>query len=163
MTAPDSCPMARSGKAAQASGFPPMASFIGATGATIGPTLPAPALAKVAIRFGPADCPALDFRAFATVGGASPGAFIRRAVDRQVPNRTGTFGRCDPRGIAVPEASPNAAGGGALPPMPPPRGSGARHTGGRAGQERPSPSACREARSRRMPPTDRSARCLHRC
>ncbi|MFA7415898.1 MAG: tripartite tricarboxylate transporter permease [Rhizobium sp.] len=69
MTTLDGYPMARSGKAAQALGISAMASFVGATLATVGLTLFAPALARVAIHFGPADYFSLYVMAFATVGG----------------------------------------------------------------------------------------------
>ncbi|KEO52606.1 tripartite tricarboxylate transporter permease [Thioclava pacifica] len=69
MTTLDGYPMARAGKAAQALGISAMASFIGATLATVGLTLFAPLLAKAAIHFGPSDYFALYVMAFATVGG----------------------------------------------------------------------------------------------
>jgi putative tricarboxylic transport membrane protein len=49
--------------------------------------------------------------------GASLGSFIAYAVEKKVSNKNDTFGRGDPRGVAVPEAGNNAAAGGALVPM----------------------------------------------
>lgn len=69
MTTLDGYPMARAGKAAEALGISAVASFIGATAATIGLTLFAPLLAQAAIHFGPSDYFALYVMAFATIGG----------------------------------------------------------------------------------------------
>lgn len=69
MTTLDGYPMARKGQAADALAISGVASFIGATFATIGLTLFAPLLAKAAIYFGPADYFALYVMAFATIGG----------------------------------------------------------------------------------------------
>ncbi|AUH32333.1 tripartite tricarboxylate transporter permease [Paracoccus tegillarcae] len=69
MTTLDGYPMARKGQAADALAISGVASFIGATFATIGLTLFAPMLAKAAIYFGPADYFALYVMAFATIGG----------------------------------------------------------------------------------------------
>lgn len=69
MTTLDGYPMARKGHAADALAISGVASFIGATLATIGLTLFAPLLAKAAIYFGPADYFALYVMAFATIGG----------------------------------------------------------------------------------------------
>lgn len=69
MTTLDGYPMARQGKAAKALGISAVASFVGATFATIGLTFFAPILAKAAIHFGPADYLALYVMAFATIGG----------------------------------------------------------------------------------------------
>lgn len=69
MTTLDGYPMARAGKAPEALAISGVASFIGATLATIGLTLFAPLLAKAAIYFGPADYFALYIMAFATIGG----------------------------------------------------------------------------------------------
>ncbi|MAN57592.1 MAG: tripartite tricarboxylate transporter permease [Paracoccus sp. (in: a-proteobacteria)] len=69
MTTLDGFPMARKGQAADALAISGVASFIGATLATIGLTLFAPLLAKAAIYFGPADYFALYVMAFATIGG----------------------------------------------------------------------------------------------
>lgn len=69
MTTLDGFPMARKGQAADALAISGVASFIGATLATIGLTLFAPLLAKAAIYFGPSDYFALYVMAFATIGG----------------------------------------------------------------------------------------------
>jgi len=69
MTCLDGYPMARKGKAANALAIAAVASFIGGTLATIGLTLFAPLLAKVAIYFGPAEYFALYVLAMATIGG----------------------------------------------------------------------------------------------
>ncbi|MGB8621939.1 MAG: tripartite tricarboxylate transporter permease, partial [Paracoccaceae bacterium] len=69
MTTLDGYPMAKAGKAAEALAISAVASFIGATVATIGLTLFAPLLAQAAIHFGPSDYFALYVMAFATIGG----------------------------------------------------------------------------------------------
>ena len=69
MTTLDGYPMAQKGQAADALAISGVASFVGATLATIGLTLFAPILAKAAIYFGPADYFALYVMAFATIGG----------------------------------------------------------------------------------------------
>lgn len=69
MTTLDGYPMACKGQAADALAISGVASFIGATLATIGLTLFAPMLAKAAIYFGPADYFALYVMAFTTIGG----------------------------------------------------------------------------------------------
>ena len=69
MTTLDGFPMAKKGQAADALAISGVASFIGATLATIGLTLFAPMLAKAAIYFGPSDYFALYVMAFATIGG----------------------------------------------------------------------------------------------
>ncbi|MGR3197193.1 MAG: tripartite tricarboxylate transporter permease [Paracoccus sp. (in: a-proteobacteria)] len=71
MTTLDGYPMARKGQASDALAISGVASFIGATLATLGLTLFAPLLAKAAIYFGPADYFALYVMAFATIGGIS--------------------------------------------------------------------------------------------
>lgn len=71
MTTLDGYPMAKNGQAADALAISGVASFIGATLATIGLTLFAPLLANAAIYFGPADYFALYVMAFATIGGIS--------------------------------------------------------------------------------------------
>jgi putative tricarboxylic transport membrane protein len=71
MTTLDGYPMAKKGKAAQALGISAVASFVGATVATLGLTFFAPYLAKAAIYFGPADYFALYVMAFATIGGVA--------------------------------------------------------------------------------------------
>jgi putative tricarboxylic transport membrane protein len=68
MTTLDGYPMAVAGKASEALAISAVASFIGATVATIGLTLFAPLLAQAAIYFGPADYFALYIMAFATIG-----------------------------------------------------------------------------------------------
>ena len=79
MTTLDGYPMARQGQAADALAISGVASFIGATLATIGLTLFAPMLAKAAIYFGPADYFALYVMAFATIGGIT-GADPRKTL-----------------------------------------------------------------------------------
>lgn len=69
MTTLDGYPMAKAGKAAEALAISALASFVGATFATVGLTLFAPLLAKAAIYFGPSDYFALYVMAFATIGG----------------------------------------------------------------------------------------------
>jgi putative tricarboxylic transport membrane protein len=49
--------------------------------------------------------------------GASLGSFISYTVEKRISDKTGTFGKGDPRGVAAPEAGNNAAAGGALIPM----------------------------------------------
>lgn len=71
MTCLDGHPMARKGKAAEALAISAIASFVGATLSTIGLTLFAPMLVKVAIHFGPAEYFALYVLAFATIGGVT--------------------------------------------------------------------------------------------
>ena len=71
MTCLDGYPMARKGRAAEALALSAVASFVGATLATIGLTLFAPLLVKVAIHFGPAEYFALYVLAFATIGGVT--------------------------------------------------------------------------------------------
>jgi putative tricarboxylic transport membrane protein len=69
MTTLDGYPMAKAGKAPEALAISAVASFVGATLATIGLTLFAPILAGLAINFGPAEYVALFVMAFATIGG----------------------------------------------------------------------------------------------
>lgn len=71
MTTLDGYQMAQKGQAKDALAVSAVASFTGATLATIGLTLFAPLLAKAAIYFGPADYFALYVMAFATIGGIS--------------------------------------------------------------------------------------------
>ena len=71
MTCLDGHPMARKGKASEALAISAIASFVGATLATIGLTLFAPLLVKIAIHFGPAEYFALYILAFATIGGVT--------------------------------------------------------------------------------------------
>lgn len=49
--------------------------------------------------------------------GASLGSFIAYSMEKRVSDKTGTFGKGDPRGVAAPEAGNNAAAGGAMVPM----------------------------------------------
>jgi len=49
--------------------------------------------------------------------GASLGAFLSYSLEKKLVDRTGSFGKGDPRGVAAPEAGNNAAAGGALVPM----------------------------------------------
>ena len=69
MTTLDGYPMAQQGKAASALAISAVASFVGATLATIGLTLFAPLLARAAIHFGPAEYFALYVLAFAMLSG----------------------------------------------------------------------------------------------
>jgi putative tricarboxylic transport membrane protein len=71
MTTLDGYPMAQQGKAATALALSGVASFVGATLATIGLTLFAPLLALVAIHFGPAEYFALFVLAFAMLSGVA--------------------------------------------------------------------------------------------
>ena len=49
--------------------------------------------------------------------GASLGSFISYSMEKRLVDKTGSFGKGDPRGVAAPEAGNNAAAGGALVPM----------------------------------------------
>src|SRR5918996_3039092 len=69
MTTLDGYPMAQQGQAATAPALSAVASFVGATLATIGLTLFAPLLALVAIHFGPAEYFVLFVLAFAMISG----------------------------------------------------------------------------------------------
>ena len=69
MTTLDGYPMAKQGRAADALVLSGVASFVGATLATIGLMLLAPLLAQVAFLFGPAEYFALYLLAFCTLGG----------------------------------------------------------------------------------------------
>ena len=69
MTTLDGYPMAQQGRAATALALSAVASFVGATLATIGLTLFAPLLALVAIHFGPAEYFALFVFAFTMLSG----------------------------------------------------------------------------------------------
>lgn len=71
MTTLDGYPMAQQGRAAAALAISAVASFVGATAATIGLTLFAPVLVGFAIHFGPAEYFALFMLAFLTVGGVT--------------------------------------------------------------------------------------------
>ncbi len=67
MTTLDGYPMARQGRGGSALAISAVASFVGSTLATIGLMLFAPVLAKLAIRFGPAEYFALYIMAFSTL------------------------------------------------------------------------------------------------
>ncbi len=69
MTTLDGYPMAQQGRAATALALSAVASFVGATIATVGLSLFAPLLALVAIHFGPAEYFALFVFAFAMISG----------------------------------------------------------------------------------------------
>jgi len=71
MTTLDGYPMAKQGRAGDALVLSGVASFMGATIATIGLMFLAPLLAQVAFLFGPAEYFALFFLAFCTLGGMS--------------------------------------------------------------------------------------------
>src|ERR671918_455618 len=114
MTTLDGYPMAQKGQAATALALSAVASFVGATLATIGLTLFAPLLALGAMLRGSG----IGFVAGVLPGaGASLGSFVAYTVERRISNRDDTFGKGDPRGVAAPEAGNNAAAAGALVPM----------------------------------------------
>lgn len=69
MTTLDGYPMAQQGRAGDALVLSGVASFVGATFATIGLMLLAPMLAQIAFKFGPAEYFALYLLAFCTLGG----------------------------------------------------------------------------------------------
>lgn len=69
MTTLDGYPMTQKGRAGEALAISAVASFVGATVATVGLTLFAPLLAKAAIYFAPEDYFALFVLAFITIGG----------------------------------------------------------------------------------------------
>jgi len=69
MTTLDGYPMAKKGRAGDALVLSGVASFVGATFATIGLMLLAPILARIAFLFGPAEYFALYLLAFCTLGG----------------------------------------------------------------------------------------------
>lgn len=71
MTCLDGYPMAQKGHAGEALALSGFASFVGAFFATIGLTLLAPQLVKIALLFGPAEYFVLFTLAFATLGGIS--------------------------------------------------------------------------------------------
>lgn len=77
MTTLDGYPMALKGRGGEALGLSAVASFVGATVATIGLALFAPLLVGFAIRFGPAEYFALFVLAFATIGGVTSGSLIK--------------------------------------------------------------------------------------
>ncbi|PSJ20955.1 tripartite tricarboxylate transporter TctA [Halomonas sp. ND22Bw] len=92
MTTLDGYPMARAGRGGEALGLSAVASFAGATIATIGLTLFAPLLVKVAIRFGPAEYFALFMLAFATIGGVTSGSFTKSFIAACLGLLLGTVG-----------------------------------------------------------------------
>ncbi|MFG6178704.1 tripartite tricarboxylate transporter permease [Halomonas sp. THAF12] len=92
MTTLDGYPMARSGRGGEALGLSAVASFVGATIATIGLTLFAPLLVSVAIRFGPAEYFALFMLAFATIGGVTSGSFTKSFIAACLGLLLGTVG-----------------------------------------------------------------------
>ncbi len=92
MTTLDGYPMARAGRGGEALGLSAVASFVGATVATIGLTLFAPLLVKVAIRFGPAEYFALFVLAFATIGGVTSGSFTKSFIAACLGLLLGTVG-----------------------------------------------------------------------
>ncbi|MEL7114932.1 MAG: tripartite tricarboxylate transporter permease [Pseudomonadota bacterium] len=69
MTCLDGYPMAKNGKPGEALVISGVASFVGATLATVGLMLLAPVLSRVAYQFGPAEFFALYLLAFCTLGG----------------------------------------------------------------------------------------------
>ncbi|WP_328716916.1 tripartite tricarboxylate transporter permease [Halomonas elongata] len=92
MTTLDGYPMARAGRGGEALGLSAVASFVGATVATIGLTLFAPLLVQVAIRFGPAEYFALFVLAFATIGGVTSGSFTKSFIAACLGLLLGTVG-----------------------------------------------------------------------
>jgi len=92
MTTLDGYPMALKGRGGEALGISAVASFVGATIATIGLTLFAPILVGFAIRFGPAEYFALFLLAFATIGGVTSGSFTKSFIAACVGLLLGTVG-----------------------------------------------------------------------
>ncbi|MDN3525375.1 tripartite tricarboxylate transporter permease [Halomonas sabkhae] len=92
MTTLDGYPMAQAGRGGEALGLSAVASFVGAIIATIGLTLFAPLLVKVAIRFGPAEYFALFVLAFATIGGVTSGSFTKSFIAAALGLLLGTVG-----------------------------------------------------------------------
>ena len=82
MTTLDGYPMAQQGRAATALALSAVASFVGATLATIGLTLFAPLLALVAIHFGPAEYFALFVFAFTMLSGIATENPIKALIPR---------------------------------------------------------------------------------
>src|SRR3546814_15579067 len=80
MTTFDVDQMAKQGKAATALARSAVASFVGATLATIGLTLFAPFLAQFAIHFGPAEYTALFVLAFTMLSGLAPGNAVKTLI-----------------------------------------------------------------------------------
>jgi len=92
MTTLDGYPMALKGRGGEALGLSAVASFVGATFATIGLTLFAPLLVQVAIKFGPAEYFALFMLAFATIGGVTSGSFAKSFIAACLGLLLGTVG-----------------------------------------------------------------------
>ncbi|HET8791646.1 MAG TPA: tripartite tricarboxylate transporter permease [Modicisalibacter sp.] len=92
MTTLDGYPMALKGRGGEALGLSAMASFVGATIATIGLTLFAPLLVGFAIRFGPAEYFALYMLAFATIGGVTGGSLTKGFIAAGIGLLLGTVG-----------------------------------------------------------------------
>lgn len=80
MTTLDGYPMAKQGRAADALVLSGVASFVGATLATVGLMLLAPLLARVAFLFGPAEYFSLYLLAFCTLGGIASNNQRKAAV-----------------------------------------------------------------------------------
>ncbi len=80
MTTLDGYPMAKQGKAATALALSAVASFVGATLATVGLTLFAPILAQFAIHFGPGEYCALFVLAFTMLSGLAPGNAVKTLI-----------------------------------------------------------------------------------
>ncbi|AZQ68326.1 tripartite tricarboxylate transporter permease [Silicimonas algicola] len=77
MTVLDGYPMAKAGRAGEALAITAIASFVGATVATIGLTLLAPALVQFALLFGSAEYFLLYVLAFALLGGLATGHVVK--------------------------------------------------------------------------------------
>ncbi len=99
MTTLDGYPMAKSGRAAEALAISGVASFVGATLATIGLTFFAPLLAKAAIDFGPAEYFALYILAFATIGGVTGSNPAKTLVAAALGLALGTIGSDPQTGV----------------------------------------------------------------
>lgn len=92
MTTLDGYPMALKGRGGEALALSGVASFVGATVATIGLTLFAPLLVGFAIRFGPAEYFALFMLAFATIGGVTGGSLTKSFIAACLGLLLGTVG-----------------------------------------------------------------------
>ncbi|MDH4571956.1 tripartite tricarboxylate transporter permease [Salinicola acroporae] len=100
MTTLDGYPMALKGRGGEALGLSAVASFVGATVATIGLTLFAPLLVGFAIRFGPAEYFALFMLAFATIGGVTSGSFTKSFIAAGLGLLLGTVGLDPATGVS---------------------------------------------------------------
>lgn len=100
MTTLDGYPMALKGRGGEALGLSAVASFVGATLATIGLTLFAPLLVEVAIKFGPAEYFALFMLAFVTIGGVTSGSFAKSFIAACMGLLLGTVGVDPVAGVA---------------------------------------------------------------